>query len=120
MKGLVDGGGRALLEIELKPAEDDAATTVSAWIDTGFTGDLVLPGEIIDSLGLCLSGTVGAVLADGSQVAMRTYTCVVRWFDGWQHLAVVSSNAEFPLLGVGLLFDHELTIDYRSCEVTLD
>ncbi len=96
---------------------DDAIVT--AWIDTGFTGDLVLPASAIQEFSLSLSGTVRAVLADGSQVAMKTYSCIIEWFGEWQHLEVVASTAEYPLLGVGLLLDHDLQIDYLSNKVTL-
>ena len=119
MNGLVDSGGRALVEVTLKAADDADVSTVAAWIDTGFTGDLVLPDSVIQELSLPLSGTVGAVLADGSQVAMRTYSCLIEWFDGWQHLEVVASNAACPLLGVGLLLGHNLRIDYRSKLLTI-
>jgi clan AA aspartic protease len=120
MNGFVDTGGRALLEVRLKPADGPQVSTATAWIDTGFTGDLVLPDRVIQELSLPLSGTVGAVLADGSQVAMRTYSCLIEWFDGWQHLEVVASEADYPLLGVGLLLGHKLIIDYSAKSVTLD
>ena len=119
MNGIVDAGGRALLDVELKPAEDGAVSIISAWIDTAFTGDLVLPTATIDKLALPLSGTVGATLADGSKIAMPAYACHIRWFDDWQHLEVVASDAKYTLLGVGLLWDHELFIDYRACSVKL-
>jgi len=119
MNGLVDSGGRALLEIGLRPTGDASAQSMTAWIDTGFTGELVLPQSTVDELRLPLSGTVGAVLADGSQVAMRTYQCFIDWFDGVRRLEVVANEGECPLLGVGLLFDRELRIDYRSRVVAL-
>jgi predicted aspartyl protease len=42
MNGFVDQSGRALIDIELLPP-DDSVFTVSTWIDTGFTGELVFP-----------------------------------------------------------------------------
>jgi hypothetical protein len=44
---------------------------IQVWIDTGFNGDLVLPQQQIDALGLPKSGTVKAILADGSEVGFR-------------------------------------------------
>jgi clan AA aspartic protease len=119
MNGFVDDSGRALLEIQLKPSEADTDRSLMAWIDTGFTGDLVLPQQSIEELALQLSGTVRAVLADGTMVTATTYSCLIRWFDGWQHLEVVASQAKSPLLGVGMLLDRELRIDYRSKELSL-
>ena len=81
---------------------------------------LVLPRTLIDNLLLPQSGTVGAILADGSQVAMSTYTCLINWFDQQQELQVVANDGQYPLLGVGLLLNRELRIDYRSNLITLE
>jgi len=119
MNGYVDKAGRALVDVELRATRDAPALSVKAWIDTGFTGDLVLPQMLIDDLALSLSGTVRAVLADGSQIAMKTYRCFIQWFDEVRRLEVVANEGEHPLLGVGLLLDREIRIDYRSKEITL-
>jgi predicted aspartyl protease len=120
MNGVVDTAGRALIDVKVKPAVNLPTSTVAVWIDTGFTGDLVLPDSMIQALSLPLSGTVGALLADGSKVAMRTYSCLIEWFDGWQHLEVVASDAQYPLLRVGLLIDHDLRIDYSSKVLSIE
>jgi clan AA aspartic protease len=120
MIGYVDASGRALLEVKLRAHGGVDESSVVTWIDTGFTGDLVLPDSVIQSLSLTLSGTVSAVLADGSQVAMRTYSCHIDWFGKWQSLEVVASDAQFPILGVGLLLNHSLRIDYATKEITLE
>jgi clan AA aspartic protease len=119
MKGFVDRAGRALLSVELQSTAAANPLTLAVWIDTGFTGDLVLPQNLIDEIFLPQSGTVGAVLADGSQVALRTYTCLISWFGQQRRLEVVANDGEYPLLGVGLLADRELRIDYRSKAITL-
>lgn len=77
MKGHVDHNGRALLPISIHPSAAMAAHEVLVWVDMGFNGDLVLPQRQIDELALIQSGTVKAVLADGSKVALNVYTCVV-------------------------------------------
>ena len=82
MKGRVDNAGRALIEIALRKSVEREWTQVEAWIDTGFTGDLVMPISSIERLGLELSGSVDAILADGSQIALSTYTCIIEWFGG--------------------------------------
>ena len=45
MNGFVDTNGRALIQIDLRPTRIQKATPIEVWIDTGFTGDLVLPKE---------------------------------------------------------------------------
>jgi len=111
MKGRVDSGGRALVAIGLRATASSARIETEAWIDTGFTGDLVLPQAIIASLALVQSGTVNAELGDGSAVVMNTYTCLLDWFGVEQQIEVVANQGQIPLLGVGLLRDHKLAVD---------
>jgi clan AA aspartic protease len=119
MNGHVDAAGRALFDVRITSALVAESITLSAWIDTGFTGDLVLPQAIIDDLALPQSGTVGAVLADGSQVIMQAYRCFILWFENFRRLEVVPNDGTFPFLGVGLLLDHDLRIDYLSKSIEL-
>lgn len=119
MKGRVDNAGRALIEIALRKSVEREWTQVEAWIDTGFTGDLVMPISSIERLGLELSGSVDAILADGSQIALSTYTCIIEWFGGTKTLEIVANDGECPLLGVGLMLGLELNVDYRNFRVQL-
>ena len=61
MKGVVDRGGRSLLTIVLTSGERSTTTEIEVWIDTGFTGDLVMPQAAIESLRLTKSGSIDAV-----------------------------------------------------------
>ncbi len=114
MNGRVDAGGRGLVRITVKATAQSLPMQSEAWIDTGFTGDLVLPQATISSLNLPQSGTVGAELGDGSVTVMNTYTCLIDWFGKEEQIQVISNNGQYPLLGVGLLCDHKLTVDYPS------
>lgn len=115
MNGFVDHSGRALLEINISPTfAPQAPFAIRAWIDTGFTGELVLPQHFIDQFNLTQSGSVSAVLADGSQVTLKTFSCVLQWFGEDRSLEVVANDGDQALLGVGLLLDQILNIDYRS------
>jgi len=122
MNGFVDACGRALLTIEIKPAKSEAPTPIEVWIDTGFNGGLVLPQPQIDDLGLQKSGSVDAVLADGSPIVLHTYTCLINWFGNERRLEVVANDGYYPLLGVGLLLGLELELraNYRTLELTLN
>jgi clan AA aspartic protease len=119
MRGLVDTAGRALLKVELRQSVESEATSIEVWIDTGFTGDLVMPMGSIELLGLELSGSVDAILADGSQIALSTYTCAIEWFGETRSLEIIANNGPCPLLGVGLLRDLELRIDYSNLRLQL-
>ena len=119
MTGSVDGSGRALVRIRLKNPTDAAETELDAWIDTGFTGELVLSQQYVTSLGLPLGPSVMARLATGSDIQLDTYTCLLEWFDEWRRIEVVANEGQYPLLGVGLLLNHDLHIDYRAKTVTV-
>ena len=88
-------------------------------VDTGFTGDLVLPRSIIESLGLEPSGAIDGVLADGTQTILETFHCEIEWFGRARSLEVIANSGEMSLLGVGLLLAKELKIDYTNLTVSL-
>lgn len=120
MNGHVDSHGRALLTITVRPSDIAATREIEVWIDTGFNGDLVLSQQQIDELALPQSGTVKAILADGSEIALKRYVCLIDWFGEERELEVVANAGEYPLLGVGLLAGHDLHISYRSGNVAID
>jgi clan AA aspartic protease len=120
MNGYVDEYGRALVTVSIRPSVAAASLDIEVWIDTGFNGDLVMPQKQIDDLSLSHSGTIKAILADGAEVALNRYLCQVDWFGEERELEVIANDGEFPLLGVGLLVGHDLSISYRSGEVTID
>jgi clan AA aspartic protease len=92
---------------------------LDAWVDTGFTGELVVPRAQITALGLPLGPAIKARLADGSEVELETYLCLLEWFGTWKAIETVAADGQNPLLGVGLLLGHELRIDYRARTMTL-
>ncbi len=120
MIGFVDLHGRALIEIHVRGSDIAPPHNVQAWIDTGFTGDLVLPQQMIEDLELSASGTVKAALADGSVVTMERYRCLMDWFGSERELEVVANSGERPLLGVGLLIGLDLNISYRTRMITIE
>lgn len=120
MKGIVDDSGRAILLIQLFSPKYPSGLQVEAWIDTGFTGDLVLPQRLIEDLELGVTGSIDGVLADGSQVELSTYLCQLSWFGRVRDLHVIANSGQTPLLGFGLLLAKELCVDYTNLELTLE
>lgn len=120
MKGFVDEAGRAILPIQIRRAKHPDGMQVNAWIDTGFTGDLVLPTSTIESLQLEATGSLDGVLADGSQVELTTYHCQLNWFGRIRNLEVIANSGKIALLGVGLLLAKELCVDYTNLELSLE
>ncbi len=120
MKGHIDAGRRALITIRLRPEAGAPVKEIEAWIDTGFTGDLVLPHSIIEDLQLVQSGSVDSQLGNGATAVLDTYSCVIEWFAEERRIEVVSSKVRIPLLGAGLLLSHRLTVDYLESTVQID
>ncbi|MFZ4081385.1 MAG: hypothetical protein ACOYKN_09160, partial [Pirellula sp.] len=92
---------------------------IDTWIDTGFTGDLVLRQIVIDDLQLEITGSIDGVLADGSGIELSTHHCELEWFGKLRALEVIGNSGQTPLLGVGLLLAKELRVDYSNLELTL-
>ena len=61
----------------------------------GIKCDLVLPQQQIDDLGLQQSGTVKAILADGSEVALQRYFCLIDSFGEQRDMEVVANEGEY-------------------------
>lgn len=120
MIGHVDHAGRAIVTIDVQASNEAAACTIQAWIDTGFTGELVMPHHSIEKLALHHSGTTKAILADGSEVVLKTHTCTIDWFGEKRDLEVIANDGEYPLLGIGLLMERELHISYRSGAIMIE
>jgi clan AA aspartic protease len=120
MTGRVDLAGRALLPVTLRHPTGSPDLTFDTWIDTGFNGDLVLPGDLITRLGLPIGVSNRAVLADGSEIAIDAYLGQMDWFGTRRSVEVIANDGRFPLLGVGLLVGRVLRIDYAALTLSLD
>lgn len=80
MNGFVDEERRALVSIEVSRDGDSPREALQVWIDTAFNGGLVIPRRRIAQLGLKITSTTEAILADGSLVELETYSCDIVWF----------------------------------------
>ena len=120
MNGTVDDDLRALLEVQIGSAPNGVKSTVLVWVDTAFNGGLVLPRHEIQRLGLKEYSSTPAILADGQQVELPTYTCYLDWFSREYRTQIVASEGGHPLLGTMLLGGHDLLVSYKRRTVTLD
>lgn len=84
--------------------------TVQAVVDTGFDGDLVLPGSVVQSLALEYRHEVTAAVGDNRRVTFATFRATVRWL-GMERGVLVLQSEGGPLLGMSLLNGCRLTID---------
>ena len=93
---------------------------MTAWIDTAFNGDLVLPRDLIQRLNLQPVSVTEVKLGDGNTVSLMSYVCHVEWFNEQRSVEVIANDGEMPLLGTGLLANRVLQVDYQQGTVNLD
>lgn len=120
MNGIVDDELRALLEVQVGFAPHAPKSSVLAWVDTAFNGGLVLPRQEIERLGLKEYSSASAILADGQQVELPTYTCYLDWFGKEYRTQIVANDGAHPLLGTMLLDGHDLAVSYKHRKLTLE
>jgi clan AA aspartic protease len=73
-----------------------------AILDTGFTGHLTLPPEIIEALALPEDSSSTVTLGDGSERSLQKYAATILWEQ--QERPVTAYRAEgLPLIGMRLL-----------------
>jgi clan AA aspartic protease len=89
--------------------ENRQTTLITAVIDTGYTGFLSLPSEIITELNLPWTGVDRGTLGDGSEVTFEIYAAKVIW-DG-EYLDIPINEAQTdPLVGMSLLYGYDLHV----------
>lgn len=96
--------------IALAVSGPGGATNIDAVVDTGFDGSLSLPPAHISRLSLPLQGRARALLADGSRTVFDFYEATVIW-DGVTRRVSVDEADTDPLVGMGLLYGYELTVE---------
>jgi len=82
---------------------------IDAVIDTGYTGFLSLPPEIIDALDLQWTGIDRGTLGDGSETTFEVYAATVIW-DGQRQSIPINEADTDPLVGMSLLYGYDLRI----------
>jgi clan AA aspartic protease len=117
--GTVDDYGRALVRIVVRHPDTAATAEWDAWIDTGFTGDLLLLPDQISALDLPAVASVRGATADGSHVIFATHACLLEWLGQIRRFEALAGAGRFALIGVRLIEDCTLTIDYPNRTVLL-
>ena len=110
--GSVNANREAIIQIAVLN-DDKQSKAIKAVIDTGYTGDLMLPRAIVDELRLTLRGIQDAVLGDGSIRIFEMYAGSVIW-DGQVRRVEINASETECLIGMGLLEDYKLEIEGRS------
>ncbi|MBI3119718.1 MAG: clan AA aspartic protease, partial [Candidatus Hydrogenedentes bacterium] len=107
--GVVTANGEAKIKLIVAAAKGELKS-ISAVIDTGFTGFLSLPSTQIESLDLTWFRHAEAILADGSAHLFNVYCGTVIW-DGVARTIEVDAADTDPLVGMGMMSGYGLRID---------
>lgn len=83
---------------------------VDVVVDTGFTGELVLPIQTVSSLGLQWAYEGTATLADGSTQKVDYHIAEVGWGSVWVQVFAMALGSE-SLLGMEFMDGKRLTVE---------
>jgi clan AA aspartic protease len=108
MQGYVNQNYEAMLSLVVR--NGDKLKSITAVIDTGFTGFLSLPIAIITELDLSWSYRDRATLGDGSEVLFDIYDGMVIWGGQYREIEINAAETE-PLIGMSMLRGYRLQVD---------
>ena len=108
MQGYVHNNCEATILVVVR--NNTKLKSINAVIDTGFTGFLSLPNDIIAELGLPWSYRDRGTLGDGSEVLFDIYDAVAIWDGKTQEIEINSAETD-PLIGMSMLRGYRLQID---------
>lgn len=109
MLGQVDRKLEACIQLPLLLG-DGSIQRCEPVIDTGFTGELVLPTTFLEQIGATRVGSSYYQLADGTRCQLERFEVIVLWHDIQRKVEVVGSDNE-SLIGMELLIGSTITID---------
>ena len=107
--GKINHSLEAIITIDFV-GSDGFLHSLEAVLDTGYNGDLTLPQDVIQQLGLVLLGRRSVTLANGESVVLNAYLGTVAWH-GLQRQVVILQTDEEPLLGMSLLQESRVTLE---------
>ena len=110
--GIVNGHLEATIRIPILDA-GGKPQDIEAVVDSGFSASLTLPPAVIARLGLAWRSRGGLLLANGAIEHFDIFAATVIW-DGATRPILIEAADTDPLVGMGLLVDHELR-DSGNC-----
>ena len=108
MQGVVNRNCEAMIRLVIGN-ENAQRQVIDALIDTGYTGFLSLPHEIIVALSLPWIGVDRGTLGDGSETTFEVHAAKVIWDGKYQNIPINEAETD-PLVGMGLLYGYDLRI----------
>ena len=75
---------------------------IYAVIDTGFTGEILLPPRIIQTIKTELHDDIIVEIADGNILSTSTYLGTISWHGTHRRVRIIEADG-YPLIGMNLL-----------------
>ena len=113
MRGFIDEFGLSFVTVDFGQGPLDFM------IDTGFTGTLIVGEQFFDSRRAEYAGPTDAELADEAWAEYETYYVEFDWFGETIRARILDGPGKTCLLGVALLMDRRLEIDYPASVVNI-
>jgi clan AA aspartic protease len=113
-KGLVNEILFATIPIELSNG-----SVINCLLDTGFEGTLMLPKKFAEENFLEIIGQETFIAAERMQIQINSAVVEIKWFDDELEIPVFVSNTDDALIGVEMLVDSKLEIDYKKLTVKI-
>ena len=112
IEGLVNARYEAVITLELR-GPTGKTRHIDAVVDTGFTGQLIVPTQLVAELELPFAQTSQARLANGDEVDFNVHGATAVW-DGRPIHIYVSAAGPDILVGMRLLDGHTLTVNVKE------
>ena len=109
IEGVVNAAREAVITLRLQEPEG-RTRDIEAVVDTGYSGFLTLPTEVVAELGLPFAYIGQALLANDAQVSFDVHYLTVLW-EGEPRDIEADATGSTPLVGMLLLENHHLNIE---------
>ena len=109
IQGVVNGFLEAVVSLPVRGPEG-REREIEAVIDTGYSGNLSLPEDLVAELGLPFVIRSWSILADGTVVHFNVHSATVVW-DGRGRQIDIDAVGMAPLVGMALLEAHSLYLE---------
>jgi len=106
MHGVVSPNCEATIRFVISN-ENAQRRVIDAVIDTGYTGFLSLPHEVIVALNLPWTGIDRGTLGDGSETTFEVYAAMIIWDGEYRNIPVNEAETD-PLIGMSFLYGYDL------------
>lgn len=113
-KGVVNNYLEAVLQIRLTNG-----ATIECVLDTGFNGWLLLPREFVEANSMLFVGREEVVMVEKISTEIDTASAEVNWLGSNSSFHVFVSETDEALLGVEMLVDSVLEINYKNRSVKI-